>query len=534
MTPATPATLHLLPRFFLALRRGLVVCLCLLATATLYAEPRQALVMGVWKYTDPTFPSLPETGGQADVEGMRKALAGLGFSVTVVTNPTLSQAKKAVDDFGAAIKRQPGTALFYFSGHGSEYDGKNFLIPSGTSIVSNRTLDDEALNAGRILDVMEENQGFVNIVFLDCCRNSLSKSGGGLASMSARGSFIGYATRSGKTAQTSLTGSLYTGALVKHLATPGQSIDDMHTRVAREVQALDPTMYPGKYSELVDVFYFRAGAGVPAANVPAPPTASAITSTMPIRPSATVLPPARVGSTMQLTLPSGEKITFCYCPPGSFTMGSPPGEKDRLPHEQQVRVRLSKGFWMAQTECTQGQWQDVMGSNPSKFVGSRDFAVTNVNWDETQSFISNLNGRIALPSGYRLSLPTEAQWEYACRAGTETAFAFGDSLTPEVASAGDRQPGARPKTVGSYPGNRWGLKDMHGGVFEWCLDLWDWSSNALGGTDPLGTSGTYRCCRGGAWVSERKYCRSAHRDRALPSTRGEYMGFRLALVPSGP
>ena len=247
----------------------LFLSVLVLGFGILHAEPRHALVVGTWDYDDPTYPPLPAKGGAADVAKMKEALTSLGFTVSVVTNPSLKAAKKAVDDFGAVIKKEPGTALFYFTGHGSEYDGKNFLIPTGTTIRSNRDLDDEALSANRVLARMEESGGAVNIVFLDCCRNSLSMAGGdGMAPMKVKGSFIGYATRSGKTAQTTTSGSYYTSALVKHLGTPGLSIDDMHTLVVKDVKAADPSQNPGKYSELDELFYFAGVGGSPNSATP--------------------------------------------------------------------------------------------------------------------------------------------------------------------------------------------------------------------------------------------------------------------------
>ena len=116
--------------------KTLILFYALLVTA-MQAEPRHALVMGVWDYRDPTFPPLTETGIQVDLTGMESKLTSLGFTVTMVKNPSLKQAKDAVDAFGQKISEEPGTALFYFTGHGSEYDGKNFLIPAGTAITEN-------------------------------------------------------------------------------------------------------------------------------------------------------------------------------------------------------------------------------------------------------------------------------------------------------------------------------------------------------------------------------------------------------------
>lgn len=244
---------------------------------------------------------------------------------------------------------------------------------------------------------------------------------------------------------------------------------------------------------------------------------------------------------MEVSLPGGEKMTFCYCPAGSFTMGSPAGEADRSDYEAQVQVRLSKGYWMAATECTQGQWSAVMGSNPSHFTGSKDLPVEMVSWEDCQSFITKLNSSAGLPTGLKFALPTEAQWEYACRAGTESVFSFGDTLTSSQANFDGNYPyGSTRKgtflektsKAGSYSANAWGLYDMHGNVWEWCQDAWDAISKLPGGTDPLGTSGSYRVDRGGGWGDYGHFCRSSYRNWYDPGERSSFQGFRPVAVPA--
>ena len=191
------------------------------------SPPRTALVMGVGDYGGATYkgkaiPNLPSIT-TADVPGMAKKLKALGFTVTEVSNPTLSEAKSAVDAFSAKIKASPGVSLFYFSGHGGECEGKNFLIPKKASIGSKADLADEALSAQRVLNGMEESGAEVNLVFLDCCREDLGKSVGGaeMAPLKAKGSFIGFATRSGDFADPGEEGNPYTRFLLKHMDKPG-------------------------------------------------------------------------------------------------------------------------------------------------------------------------------------------------------------------------------------------------------------------------------------------------------------------------
>jgi len=247
-------------------------------------------------------------------------------------------------------------------------------------------------------------------------------------------------------------------------------------------------------------------------------------------PSHPPAPNPQAGTVMSIKFPGGAVMKFCYCPPGSFKMGSPPSEKGRGQDEDQVNVRLSKGFWMAQTECTQAQWVALMGGNPSGFKGD-DLPVETVNWDDVHRFITKLNDAKTLPAGWKVALPTEAQWEYACRAGTKTAFSFGESLNAKQANFDNTL--AKTSTVASYPANAWGLYDMHGNVWEWCEDFY--GDKLVGGTDPSGVpSGSGRVYRGGPWYDVGEYCRSAYRGRDAPDFRSNRLGFRLVAVPVGP
>ena len=235
-------------------------------------------------------------------------------------------------------------------------------------------------------------------------------------------------------------------------------------------------------------------------------------------------------------------------------MGSKPEETGRRTDEAQVEVTLTRGFWTAKYEATQGQWQRIVGAFPNEkpspqFGQGDDVPLYWVNFDEAETFCRLLSDRArrasALPSNWDVRLPTEAQWEYACRAGTSTATAFGDRLGHDQANfagatlnGGDDRPAPRRSVkVGSYPANAWGICDMHGNVFEWCRD---WYHERLpGGTDPdLSTvkgipnrDGTYsRVRRGGAWNDDGFACRSAFRLRYEPPRRSDHIGFRVVVV----
>jgi RNA polymerase sigma factor (sigma-70 family) len=289
-------------------------------------------------------------------------------------------------------------------------------------------------------------------------------------------------------------------------------------------------------------------------------------------------PAQRVSKSLDMPILEGSKagdrkelvpgIAFRWCPAGKFKMGE---------GEDAVDVELSKGFWLGETEVTQGQWQKLMGTSPWSGrlgVGARastdttppkegsDFAASYISYDDAVTFCQKLTAQEQaagrLPKGWKYSLPTEAQWEYACRAGTKTRFSFGDdaSQLSQYAWFGDhsgKEPYARQ--VGLKKPNAWGLHDMHGNVWEWCSDWY--RSKRSGGKDPVGpttppppggppapvgpitppppdgSSGGNRVVRGGSWIDNPLTCTSASRFYTPPDRGGNSVqGFRLAAVPT--
>jgi formylglycine-generating enzyme required for sulfatase activity len=215
---------------------------------------------------------------------------------------------------------------------------------------------------------------------------------------------------------------------------------------------------------------------------------------------------------------------FRWIEPGTFWMGSPASEPERYDSEVRHQVTLSKGYWLADTACTQALWKTVMGNNPAHFKDSANNPVEKVSWDDVKEFLQTLNRMV---SGLNARLPTEAQWEYACRAGTHTPFSFGDNITPEQVN----YTGNLGKTVPvkSLPANPWGLYEMHGNVWEWCQD-WFGDYPAEPVTNPEGSAaGSYRVLRGGSWSINGGDVRSALRLRYTPAYRFISIGFRFAL-----
>jgi formylglycine-generating enzyme required for sulfatase activity len=225
--------------------------------------------------------------------------------------------------------------------------------------------------------------------------------------------------------------------------------------------------------------------------------------------------------------------------PGAFMMGAAADESGQRPwsgKETRHKVILSRGFWLADTTVTQEMWRTVMHGNPSGFTGDRH-PVERVSWNDAQAFLLRLN--TFLP---RLNprLPREAEWEYACRAGTEMPFSFGADITSEQVNYNGKYPyrqgqadlfRKRTETVKSLPCNSWGLYEMHGNVWEWCQDGWknDLSTGSV--TDPQGPKeGRANVVRGGSWVCDGRFVRSASRDRYDPDYCLGSTGLRLAVT----
>jgi formylglycine-generating enzyme required for sulfatase activity len=247
-------------------------------------------------------------------------------------------------------------------------------------------------------------------------------------------------------------------------------------------------------------------------------------------------------------------MAFRWIPTGCYTMGSDQGEPGHEFDEGPQHEVCLTGFWMGETEVTQGQWSAVMGSNPSLIQNGEEHPVDMVSWNKAQEFVEAMNRK----AGGRFRLPTEAEWEYACRAGAQTAYSFGDSITTDQASF-DRSfrlqtdpPAPRRKSrkhrrrppvkkpqpswsnmhtsmAGSFPANAWGLRDMHGNLWEWCQDVYDdafYSRSAK--QDPVcGEEGSSRVLRGGSWVTKAEALRSANRSSGWPDMDTAFYGVRL-------
>jgi formylglycine-generating enzyme required for sulfatase activity len=242
------------------------------------------------------------------------------------------------------------------------------------------------------------------------------------------------------------------------------------------------------------------------------------------------------------TITNSIGMKLVLIPKGTFQMGSPIEEAGADDDEAQHQVTISKDYYLGVTEVTQGQYEKVMGTNPSYFQkrvirksDSSMYPVEQVSWGDAVEFckkLSDLPEEKAAGRVYRL--PTEAEWEYACRAGSKTAYSFGESSKSLGDYAWfDGNSNNQTHPVGEKKANAWGLYDMHGNVWEWCSDYYDdYDKNSA--TDPVGpTEGSLCVSRGGSWNSLAAYCRSAGRDWRDPSDLYGSNGFRVALSPSG-
>ena len=258
-----------------------------------------------------------------------------------------------------------------------------------------------------------------------------------------------------------------------------------------------------------------------------------------------IKPAKKTGGTQKVSAAAGKRLNansvgmeFILIPAGSFTMGSPEKEKDRGDDEKQVPVTITRAFELGKTVVTQKQWTEVMGTDPWNWENFKqtgdNYPAVYVSWNDASLFCEHLTsyereaGRLSEKQTYRL--PTEAEWEYACRAGTTTAYSCGD----DESSLGDYawyddNSGNKLHEVATKKPNPWGLFDMHGNVEEWCED---WYEEFLsGGNDPKGpSSGSYRVLRGGYWNYIASSCRSAYRGSSNPSYRNCNLGFRIVRV----
>jgi formylglycine-generating enzyme required for sulfatase activity len=438
-----------------------------------------------------------------------------------------------------------GFGLFYYSGHGMQVKGENYLIPIDANVVREDDLKRKTISARDILDKMDEAKTHLNLVFLDACRNnpfprSVRAVSRGLASMNApTGTLLVFATNPDNVADDG-TGrnGIYTKHLLQYITQPGLEVGMLLRRVRTAVRKeTGGQQVPWENGSMEGEFYFNGTGGTP----PVPPSIVQPQPT-PLTPTPQVTetspgptPPSPSGGTQvavgvalqpsEATKPLRNSIgmEFVLIPAGEFQMGSNEGGAAERPAH---RVRISAPFYLGKYEVTQAQWEAVMGTNPSHFTGNPNRPVANVSWEEVQEFIKRLNQH----EGWEVCrLPTEAQWEYAARAGTTTEW-YGD--VGAIAWSRENS-GGKTHEVGQKRPNAWGLYDMLGNVGEWCHDgPRTYTAEAV--VDPMGPTDAspFRVSRGGGFGRSAQYARAATRVELDPSDRFDSLGFRCAS--SGP
>lgn len=496
-------------------------------------EKRAAVIFANQDYTDLRY-DLQKTYNDAD--DMKATLESMGFEV-IVFKKDLKEREFAREIQALNSKlRGYQVVFFYYSGHGAEYQGENYLIPTDIDIESDADIESQGIKLSHVYDALVEAGVKTSILALDACRSRPMGKGSlphGLIipANNPAGTFTMYATRAGNIARENRIGrnSYFTQELLKYLPQPDVTLDDIFYNVRQGVKkATSNEQDPNISNELDGKFVFLQ------TNKTDPPLseASGNRNTRPVStPASPVKKPEVSGNEPMrpskfLDLPFAD---MAYVKGGSFEMGDVFGEGES--DERPVRKVTVKSFVMSKYEITQRQWEDVMGVNPSYFEDCPNCPVEQVSWGDVQLFLTKLNAR----TGGSYRLPTEAEWEYAAReGGRKVRYGNGkDILSLDEANAGINNKeytiDVRGKTlqVGSFNPNALGLYDMTGNVWEWCQDWYD--TYSINGKDnPTGVSkATYRVQRGGSWGIEPQDNRATHRGFRLPPEKSPFVGFRI-------
>ncbi len=508
-------------------------------------EQRVALVIG-----NSAYETVPLRNPVNDARSMGRTLGELGFDVAVRENLTQKEMKMEIQAFGQKLQKG-GVGLFYFAGHGIQVNGRNFLIPVGAKIDHEKQVEYEGVDAGSVLAEMEFAHNRLNIVILDACRDnpfarSFRSTSVGLASINApSGTLIAYATSPGSVANDGPgENGVYTGELIKAMQVPGLRIEDVFKQVRASVrESTQGKQIPWESSSMEGDFYFR------------PPSAGVMPSDDAGKtPAGGVGEKARGEGAPRTVKTWKEPVTgmvFVWVPSGCYLMGSPHDEAGRDADEGPVHEVCVEGFWMGKVEVTNGQFRKFQPSHDSgdyqgiSLNGDGQPAV-HVTWNDAAGFAQWLKGQNG--GMYNFRLPTEAEWEYACRAGTETPRYWGTDAakactyenvsdqTPqrqwdwtEVHECDDGYLATAPS--GTFLPNGFGLHDMLGNVSEWCQDIYSVDvytrherSNPVFNQESVGTD---RVIRGGHWHGDVAAVRCSARSAGLPGGMNDNLGFRL-------
>lgn len=524
---------------------------------------RVALVIGVDNYDAGELPDLD--GAIRDAEMMAETLKKLtpAFEVQLLKDPTMDDVFNAIDIFKGEAKRSD-CVLFFFAGHGIEYHGENFLLTNDTNISDNiettvestkRRLRRTALSLNEVIDEMDLTEAALKLLVLDACRNNPIelKDGAktralgrtrGLAKVTAPlGMLVSYSADAGHEAND----GLFTEVLTKNLSEPDLNVMEIFAKTRDEVHSISskrnkedpryPTQLPAEYSKLSFSgikFVFNPGgdAGPKDPVKPDPPV-------MPKNPPAPPSDPGGGNAPPDAPFKNTLGMQMVHVSAGQFDMGDNTGRGNLS--ELPVRSVELSPFHLGSTEVTQSQWKSITGESLSDlrkaagFKGDKSYGegpehpVYYVSWEAATDFCRQLTAKeraeSGLPRNYSYRLPTEAEWEYACRAGSRTPFAGDPFESGKIGGFGNADP------VGQIEANGFGLHDMHGNVWEWCQDFYRPNYDGLTSKNPGGpTSGETRVFRGGSWLEAEHAARASTRGFGLPTLRQRTIGFRVALA----
>ncbi len=529
-------------------------------------EARVALVIGNSNYK-----SAPLKNPVNDAKAIADKLQGLGFKVTLKLDQDQKSMAEAIRVFGNQLKAG-GAGLFYYAGHGMQVRGRNFLIPVDADIQNEDEVPYRSVDANEVLSKMETAKNRLNLMILDACRNNpfsrkFRSAAQGLAQMDApSGTLVAFATAPGSVASDG-TGKngIYTQHLLASLGQPGVPVEQLFKRV--RVGVMKDTrnaQVPWESSSLVGDFYFKPGAASATADPAAielaywdsikdsqgaddyraylkkypnglfadiakrralNPPKPATTTVVSIAPTHATKPePAAVAGKTWVEPTTG--MEFVWIPKGCFQMGSPTSELGRNSNEHQHEVCVD-GYWLGIYEVTNAQYRLFKPSHDSGryenvSLNSNNQPVGNVSWYEAMAFAEWLS----VKAGKIFRLPTEAEWEYAARAGTSTAYFWGDNWRER-----HNYLSASKKPVGSHRPNTFGLYDMLGNVWEWTASIYD--SDYKGAERQVASldADGYRVVRGGSWGNNSAGVRSAYRRSDAPDYQYFHIGFRLVRNP---
>jgi len=568
--------------------RALLACLMLLLALPAQAE-RLALVIGNADFEQST--DLPQTA--TDATSIAAKLRSLGFRLVggkAHIDLTRAEMLQQIRALGSEA-HEGDEVVFYFSGHGIGGIQTNYLLPVDDGFIETKEdVPELAVDVAAILDRLPKGGDGVNIFILDACRNNplptRAKSAyteKGLVSVSrgATNTVFLYAAEPGERAYVSDTGrSYFTDALLGALDTPGEDLTDLmrriRLRVTADTQDKSRQQLPWMEGLTNHPFYFRPGPkpspapllasdeGTALAQALSANTLAAYTAFRAQFPDSANLafvnakiselsprPPTPAGHKTggewrdTFTSGSGEGPVMVSVPAGEFVMGSPSGEEGRDHDEGPQRtVKIGYPIAVGKYDVTWSEYNACVSDGACPVAKDDGFGggsrpVTNVSWEDARQYTTWLSGK----TGKAYRLLSEAEWEYAVRAGTSTPFSTGATISPRQANYNGNYTYGRGERgtylgktapVGSYDANAFGLYDMHGNVWQWVEDCYEagYSTQPSDGSALTKSSCSYRVFRGGSWFYEPKVLRSANRDRDAPDYRSRLLGFRVARTLS--